>query len=420
MPTLGFPYRSGILHCEDLPLPGIVSRVGTPVFVYSASSILANYDAYSRGYGGVPHTVHYSVKANGSLGILSLLARRGAGFDIVSGGELFRVLQAGGDPAKVVFSGVGKTTDEIDYALRSGIGLFNCESEAELQLLNGRASPRYVRAPVAIRVNPDVSAETHPYIATGLREHKFGVPIAEAEELYRRAASLANLDVIGVACHIGSQILDLSAFLDALRKVLALAGRLRAAGLPIRHLDLGGGLGVGYRPEEESPAIPDYMGALVRELEGRDLHLHVEPGRSIVAQAGVLVASVLYRKPGPDKEFVIVDAAMNDLLRPALYQSHHEILPVVQAEGRPVVTADIVGPVCESGDFLARDRRLSALEPGELVAICTVGAYGFVLSSNYNARPRAPEVLVSGSDLKVIRERETYADLIRGERPVDF
>jgi diaminopimelate decarboxylase len=416
MATLGFEYRDDVLHCEGVPLPTIASRVGTPVFVYSSSSILDNYDAYSRRYGSVPHTVHYSVKANGSLGILALLARRGAGFDIVSGGELFRVLQAGGEPGKVVFSGVGKTADEIDYALGAGIAVFNCESESELKLVNARAAARRTRAPVALRVNPDVSTETHPYIATGLREHKFGIPITEADDLYRRAASLLHLEVKGVACHIGSQILDIQAFLEALRKVVQLVERLRARGLAIRHLDLGGGLGVGYRPEDASPAIADYMCAVLREVEGHDLHLHVEPGRSIVAQAGVLLTTTLYRKPGPEKEFVIVDAAMNDLLRPALYQSYHDVIPVMRAAGRATVTADIVGPVCESGDFLARDRRMPAVEAGELLAVCTAGAYSFVLSSNYNARPRAAEVLVSGADFTVIRDRESYADLIRGER----
>jgi diaminopimelate decarboxylase len=415
MPTLGFHYRAGVLHCEETSLPAIASAVGTPAYIYSASSIRNNYDAYSRRYGSAPHTVHYSVKANGSLGILSLLAGRGAGFDIVSGGELFRVLQAGGDPAKVLFAGVGKTAHEIDEALAAGIACFNCESEAELELLNQRAALRRTRAPLALRVNPDVSAETHPYIATGLREHKFGIPIAEAESLYRRAAALPCLEIKGVACHIGSQILDVGAFVEALRKVIRLVERLRAQGIAIQHLDLGGGLGVGYKPEDESPAIADYMAALLAELEGHDLHLHVEPGRSIIAQAGILLTTVLYRKPGPDKEFIIVDAAMNDLLRPALYKSHHEVLPVCQS-GREPVQVDIVGPICETGDFLARHRRLPAVEPGELLAICTAGAYGFVLSSNYNARPRAPEVLVQGAEFAVIRQRESYQDLIRGER----
>ena len=415
MPTQGFEYRNDELYCEQTPLAQIAERVKTPCYVYSAGTITGNYQAYSKACGAAPHTVHYSVKANSSLGVLGLLARLGAGFDVVSGGELFRVLQAGGDPSRTIFSGVGKTVDEIDYALGAGVGLLSCESEAEIELVDSRASRRLGRAPLAIRVNPDVSAETHPYIATGLRDHKFGVPIAEAEEMYRRAARLEHLSIEGVSCHIGSQIVDLSAFLEALRKSVDLAQRLRRRGIPIQHLDLGGGLGVGYRPGDESPAIATYMTAMLREIAGKDLHLHVEPGRSIVAQAGVLLTTVLYCKRSGAKEFIIVDAAMNDLIRPALYQSHHEIIPVRRAE-RPLVTADVVGPICESGDFLARDRAMAAVEPGEVLAVCTAGAYGFVQSSNYNSRPRAAEVLVDGPRCAVIRDRENYADLIRGER----
>ncbi|MBI3697566.1 MAG: diaminopimelate decarboxylase [Acidobacteria bacterium] len=415
MPTRGFEYRSGLLCCEDVSLEEISSRVGTPAYVYAARSIVENYRAYTRACGAVPHTIHYAVKANGSLGVLALLARHGAGFDIVSGGELFRVLQAGGDPARVVFPGVGKTADEIDYALGAGIAIFNCESEAELELIHERAKRRQMRAPITLRVNPDVSAETHPYIATGLREHKFGIPIGEAEDLYVRAARMENLEIRGVSCHIGSQILDINAFVEALSKILDLIDALRRRGIPIRHLDLGGGLGVGYRPEDETPEIGDYLQALLEKLEGRDLELHLEPGRSIVAQAGILLTTVLYRKQSASKEFIIVDAAMNDLIRPALYKSYHDIIPV-RAAGREPVTADIVGPICETGDFFARDRRMPLVEAGELLAVCTAGAYGFALSSNYNARPRAPEVLVEGGSFTVIRDRETYADLIRGER----
>ena len=415
MPAPAFEYKSGQLHCEEVCLAQIAERVGTPAYVYSARTILENYEAYHRACGPIPHTIHYSVKANGSLGLLSLLARQGAGFDIVSGGELFRVLQAGGDPASVVFSGVGKTADEIDYALGAGIAVFSCESKAEMEVINQRACRRQMRAPVALRVNPDVNAETHPYIATGLREHKFGVPIAEAEELYARAAWLENLDVQGVSCHIGSQIVEIQAFVEALSKVLDLVDCLRERGIRIRRLDLGGGLGVAYRPEDSSPSISEYMQALWKRLPGRDLQLHLEPGRSIVAQAGVLLAAVLYRKRSTTKEFIIVDAAMNDLIRPALYESYHDIIPV-NRQDRPVVKADIVGPVCETGDFFARDRRIPSLEAGELVAICTAGAYGFVQSSNYNSRPRAAEVLVDGPAFTVIRDRETYADLIHGER----
>ncbi|MBI3664953.1 MAG: diaminopimelate decarboxylase [Acidobacteria bacterium] len=413
----GFEYKRGQLHCEDLPLAEVAGRVGTPCYLYSASAIVGNYEAYAQACARVPVSVHYSLKANSSLGVLGLLARRGAGFDIVSGGELFRVLQAGGDPERIVFSGVGKTSDEIDYALGAGIALFNCESDAEVELVNRRACKRRLRAPIALRVNPDVSVETHPFIATGLREHKFGIDIVEAEELYCRAARMEGLVVKGVSCHIGSQIFDIQAFVEALRKILALVERLHGRGISIRHLDLGGGLGVGYRREDASPTIDDYMQALSRELAGRGLHLMVEPGRSIVAQAGVLLATVLYRKRSGAKEFVILDAAMNDLIRPALYESYHDIIAVKPNQGPPV-KADIVGPVCETGDFFARDREITPVAPGDLVAVCTVGAYGFVLSSNYNSRPRAAEVLVDGAGFTVIRDRETYADLIRGERTV--
>jgi len=413
----GFQYRAGQFHCERVPLADIARQAGTPCYVYSARLILDNYQAYARGCAGVPHTVHYSVKANSSLGVLGLLARQGAGFDIVSGGELYRVLRAGGDPSKIVFSGVGKTAEEIDSALEAGIAVFNVESEAELELVEERAAGRPARAPIALRLNPDVSAQTHPYIATGLREHKFGVAIGEAEALYRRAAQMPHLAIEGVSCHIGSQIFDIQAFLEALCKLLDLVETLRQAGISIRHLDLGGGLAVAYRPEETTPRIDEYMPAVLNKLQGRNLHLRVEPGRSIVAAAGILLTRVLYRKRTGEKEFLIVDAAMNDLIRPALYESYHDIVPVKQTRG-PLVTADVVGPVCETGDFLARGRQIPQTAPGDLLALLAAGAYGFVLSSNYNARPRAAEVLVEGDCFTVIRDRETCPDLVRGERTV--
>ncbi len=415
MGAAGFSYRADQLHCEEVCLAEIAARAGTPCYVYSARGILDNYDAYERACGDAPHTIHYSVKANSSLGVLALLARRGAGFDIVSGGELFRVLKAGGDPARVVFSGVGKTAEELDYALGAGIAEFCCESAGEIELLHERARARQARAPVALRVNPDVDAATHPYIATGRRTHKFGIDIAEAEALFARAAALPHLEVEGVSCHIGSQILDAGAFRAAARKLVDLAGRLRRQGLLIRCLDLGGGLGVGYRAADEAPGIEPYVRALLEELRGSGLHLRLEPGRSIVAQAGVLLTRVLYRKRAAGKEFVIVDAAMNDLIRPSLYESYHDIVPIRHAAGPPIV-ADVAGPVCETGDFFARDREMSDVSPGDLLALATAGAYGFVLSSNYNSRPRGAEVLVEGSRFSVIRDRETYADLIRGER----
>jgi len=417
MPTLGFEYRDGRLYCEDTSLAGVAAQCGTPCYVYSAKSIVSNYRAYKDALREAPHEIHYAVKANGSLGILSLLAREGAGFDIVSAGELFRVLSAGGDPAKVVFSGVGKTAAEMEYALKTGIGSFNCESEPELALLHELAQRLGKTPAVALRVNPDINAKTHPYIATGLREHKFGIGFAQAEEIYLRRADFPHLRFEGIGCHIGSQIFDTGVFLEALEKVVALARKLCAAGVPLRQLDLGGGLGVAYSAEDKAPTVTEYAAALARALRGKGLRLLLEPGRSIVGQAGVLLTKVLYRKPAGKKDFVIVDAAMNDLIRPALYQSHHEVMPVQPRNGQ-AIHADIVGPVCETGDFLARDRSLPPLDPGDLLAVCTAGAYGFVQASNYNARPRPAEVLVTGSTPQVIRERETFEDLVRGEKTI--
>ena len=410
----GFEYRDRTLFCEEVSLNDIAERFGTPCYVYAAGAIAANYTSYGDALGDLPHEVHYAVKANGSLGILSLLARRGAGFDIVSQGELFRVLKAGGDPAKVVFSGVGKTAAEMEYALRSGIGSFNCESEGEVALLNEVAGRLGEKPVVALRVNPDINADTHPYIATGLRDHKFGIPFDAAERIYVDSAAFPHLRFEGVSCHIGSQIFDTGVFFEALDKVMELVSRLRGVGVAIRQLDLGGGLGIAYRPEDTAPTISGYAAGLVRSLRGKGLRLMLEPGRSIVGQAGVLLTRVIYRKPAATKEFLVIDAAMNDLIRPALYQSHHEIIPVSRHDAE-TVTADVVGPVCETGDFLARDRRMPAANPGDLLAVCTAGAYGFVLASNYNGRPRAPEVLVEGDVARLIRRRETHDDLIRGE-----
>jgi diaminopimelate decarboxylase len=413
--TGSFHYDGARLFCEQSDLTKIAEREGTPCYVYSSSAILQAFHAYDKAFGDTAHLVCYAVKANGNLAILQLLARAGAGFDIVSGGELFRVLEAGGDPAKVIFSGVGKTVPEIDYALQHGIQAFNCESEPELALLDALAGRHGVKARVALRVNPDVDAATHPYISTGLREHKFGIDIAGAEGVYARARSLANLLLEGVSCHIGSQILDTEPMLQAIDKMFALAERLRAEGIPIRSLDLGGGLGVAYKPGDAAPPIAPFIQAIREKATGTGLTLLIEPGRSIVAEAGALLTRVLNRKNNGAKEFVIVDAGMNDLIRPALYHSHHEIVPLRQS-AQGTIVADVVGPVCETGDFLARNRTLANVMPGDLLAVCDAGAYGFVSSSNYNARPRPPEILVEGATHRVIRRRETYADLIRGEK----
>jgi len=407
-------YSQNDLYCEQVPLATLAARVGTPAYVYSSQAILDNYRAYDEAFEGLPHTVCYAVKANSSMAVLALLAKAGAGFDIVSGGELYRVLRAGGDPARVVFSGVGKTAAEVEYALASGIHSFNCESQSELALIDALAARAGVEARFSIRVNPDVDAATHPYISTGLSQHKFGIAIAEAAAVYADARRFKSLSAEGVSCHIGSQILNEAPLLEALDKVLELAARLRAEGHAIGHIDLGGGLGIAYRPGESTPAIPGFIERLRSRLGDSGVEVMVEPGRSIVGAAGVLLARVLYRKCNGNKQFVVVDAAMNDLIRPSLYHAHHEIQPVRRSL-RPLITADVVGPICESTDFLARDREMADAMPGDFLAVSSAGAYGFVLSSNYNSRPRAPEVLVEGDRWRVIRQRETYEDLVRGE-----
>ncbi len=417
MPLTHFAYRRGQLHCEDVSAEKIARAVGTPAYVYSRAVIEENFRRFDRAFADYPHTICYSVKANSNLAILRLLARLGAGFDIVSAGELHRVLRAGGDPRAVVFSGVGKTAAEMDAALSAGVLLFNAESEEELSLLARRAQRAGRRVNAALRVNPDVNAATHPYIATGLRRHKFGVEFARAEGIYLRAAKLGPLEMAGVSCHIGSQILALTPFLEALEKLLGLAERLRRRGLPIRFLDLGGGLGVPYRKGESAPDVGQYARRVVKLISSaarNGYQVLLEPGRSIVGEAGILLTRVLYLKRNGRKNFVVVDAAMNDLLRPALYGSYHEIRPVTNHTRREIVV-DVVGPVCETGDFLAQGRRLPAPRPGELLAVFTTGAYGAVLASNYNSRPRPPEVLVEGKNFRLVRARETYHDLVQLE-----
>jgi diaminopimelate decarboxylase len=408
-----FEYRDGQLFAEDVSLARLVAEFGTPSYVYSRAAITHNYLAYDHALAGMPHRICYAVKANSNLGVLSVLARLGAGFDIVSGGELARVLRAGGDPRKIVFSGVGKREDEMAAALAAGIGCFNVESEAELRRLSAVAVRLGKTAAVSLRVNPDVDAQTHPYIATGLRDNKFGIDIARAEAVYREAAQLPGLEVVGVDCHIGSQLTQLDPYVDALKRLLELVDRLAAAGIRLRHLDLGGGLGIRYR-EEQPPRPQDYAEAVLPLLVGRGLELWLEPGRSIVGNAGVLLTRVEYLKHAPHKNFAIVDAAMNDLLRPALYNAWQEILPVVPRAAEPAQVYDVVGPVCETGDWLGRARELAVRE-GDLLAIRSAGAYGFVMSSNYNTRPRAAEVLVDGNHVHLVRARETLDDLWRGE-----
>lgn len=413
-----FRYVNGSLHAENVALTEIASCYGTPCYVYSRQALESAFASFRAGFSDSDHLVCFAVKANPSLAILNLFARMGAGFDIVSGGELARVLAAGGDPSKVVFSGVGKTADEMRAALNAGIFCFNVESAAELDRLNQVAGEVGKRAPVSLRVNPNVDAKTHPYISTGLKNNKFGVAYEEAFELYQRAASMPNIDVHGVDCHIGSQLTTLSPFLDALDRLLLLIDRLAARGIRIDHLDLGGGLGVRYQ-DETPPEPSDYIQAVLEKLGSRRLKLIFEPGRSIVANAGVMLTKVEYLKPTASKNFAVIDGAMNDIIRPALYEAVMDIVPVVQPPpDRPVLNWDLVGPICESADFLGRGRAL-ALAAGDLLAVCSAGAYCFSMSSNYNTRNRAAEVMVDGAKHTLVRRRETYADQLALESTLD-
>ncbi|MCF5029840.1 diaminopimelate decarboxylase [Pseudomonas syringae] len=407
-----FNYRDGELFAEGVALSAIAERFGTPTYVYSRAYIEAQYRAYADALSGMPHMVCFAVKANSNLGVLNVLARLGAGFDIVSRGELERVLAAGGKAEKIVFSGVGKTREDMRRALEVGVHCFNVESTDELERLQEVAAELNVRAPISLRVNPDVDAGTHPYISTGLKENKFGIAIAAAEDVYIRASQLPNLEVIGVDCHIGSQLTTLEPFIDALDRLLALVDRLGDCGIHLHHIDLGGGLGVRYR-DEEPPLAADYIKAVRERLAGRDLGLLFEPGRFIVANAGALLTRVEYLKHTEHKDFAIVDAAMNDLIRPALYQAWMDVTAVRPRDSEPRAY-DIVGPICETGDFLAKGREL-ALAEGDLLAVHSAGAYGFVMSSNYNTRGRAAEVLVDGSQAFEVRRRETVAELFAGE-----
>ncbi|MDR0780302.1 MAG: diaminopimelate decarboxylase [Pseudomonadales bacterium] len=404
-----FTYRNHQLHAEDVPLSLIAATYGTPCFVYSRAALEERLRAYQAPLAGRAHLICYAVKANANLAVLNVLARMGAGFDIVSGGELTRVLEAGGDPDKILFSGVGKRVEEMQQALEAGIHCFNVESLPELERLSAVAEHMDKVARISLRVNPDVDAQTHPYISTGLKDNKFGIAIEEAEAFYVKASTLPSIDVIGVDCHIGSQLTTLAPFLDALDRLLLLIDRLAARGIAIRHLDLGGGLGVRY--QEETPPEPHaYIDAVLQKIGSRNLTLVFEPGRSIVANAGVMLSTVEYLKPTASKNFAILDGAMNDIIRPALYQAVMDIVPVVQAPAtREVLPWDLVGPVCESADFLGRNRLL-ALAAGDVLAVRSAGAYCFAMSSNYNTRNRAAEVMVDGAKHTLVRRRETYAD----------
>ena len=413
-----FEYRNGEMFAEEVPLKRIAREVGTPAYVYSLATLKRHFKVFNEAFARVRHIVCFSVKANSNLALLRTFAKEGSGFDIVSGGELFRVLKVGADPKKIVFSGVGKKKEEIEYALNSGILMFNVESEQELLTLNEIASAIGKRAPISLRVNPDVDAQTHPYISTGMKKAKFGVDIKKSLDTYRKAVSLKNVEVVGVDCHIGSQLTSITPFVDALAKVReyldrVLAGEMKKEGAQIRYLDLGGGLGINYH--DETPPLPDdYAKAIIDGLEGLDITLILEPGRVIVGNAGILLTEVQYIKETDTKKFVIVDGGMNDLIRPALYGSYQAIQPVIDNKSQKIVV-DVVGPICESGDFFAKDREISRPQRGDLLAVMSAGAYGFTMASNYNSHPKPPEVLVDGDRYHVVRKRESFDDLINGE-----
>ena len=413
-----FHYQDQALFCEEVPVAEIAREAGTPFYLYSHRTLLHHFRVFDAAFAEIPHIVCFAAKANSNTAILRLFVREGGGVDLVSGGELYRALKAGIDPGKVVYSGVGKRDDEIDFALKTGILMFNVESAQELETINDRAAMLGVRAGIALRVNPDVDPETHPHISTGLKENKFGVDVEASLVAYRRASSLTHLDIKGVSCHIGSQVTKISPFIDALGRLKDLIRRLREEGIAIRYLDLGGGLGIAY--DQETPPHPsEYARAIIDASKDLDCTFIFEPGRVIVGNAGILVTRVLYTKGNDGKRFVIVDAGMNDLIRPSLYGAFHQIQPVLR-RAREEITADVVGPICESGDFLAKGRLLPAFERGELMAVMSAGAYGFTMSSNYNSRPRIPEILVRDDRWYVIRKRETCEDLTRGEEIPDF
>jgi len=413
-----FQYRGDELHCEELPIREIAETVGTPFYLYSLNTLENHFRAFQGAFSKADHLICFSAKANSNIAILRVFIRMGGGVDVVSGGELFRSMKAGASPDKIVYSGVGKRDEEIEYALELPILMFNIESTQELVLINQIAGRMKTRAPVALRVNPDVDPKTHPYISTGLKKNKFGINIQKSLDDYRLANTLPNVKVIGVSCHIGSQLTEVEPFVEAIQRIKELVLKLRAEGMNIQYMDIGGGLGITYN-QEEPPHPRDYAQALMKDLKEMDCTLILEPGRVIVGNAGVLITKVLYTKEGDEKNFIVVDAAMNDLIRPSLYGSYQRVQPVHRGD-KPEWIADVVGPICESSDFLAKDRKLPRTEQGDLLAVMSAGAYGFSMSSNYNSRPRVAEVLVVKDKFFVIRQREEYDDLIRGEIIPDF
>jgi diaminopimelate decarboxylase len=413
-----FHYKKGELYAEEVPVREIVAKYGTPVYIYSASTLVRHFKAYDEAFDGKPHIICFALKANSNSALIHLFAKHGAGADVVSGGELFRALKAGVPSEKIVYAGVGKTADEIRYALKSKILMFNVESENELREIDSIAGEMKVTASIALRINPDIDPQTHPYISTGLKKHKFGIPIEDALEYYKFAKSLKNIAVTGIHKHIGSQLTKISPFVDALKRILILVDELSENGIRIEYLDIGGGLGITYL-HEEPPQPSDLAKRILPLLEDRDLTVVMEPGRSLVGNAGILVTKTLYLKASEDKNFVIVDAGMNDLMRPSLYDAYHHIQPVVKSR-RHTLIVDVVGPICESGDFLAKDREIQKVKQGEYLAVMSAGAYGFSMSSTYNSRPRVAEVMVSGKEFGLVRRRESYADLLRGESMPEF
>jgi diaminopimelate decarboxylase len=413
-----FAYKDNRLFAEEVAIADLAARFGTPLYIYSARTLRRHFRVMDEAFAGTDHLICYAMKALSNLSVLKLFAAMGSGFDIVSVGELMRCLRAGADPGKIVFSGVGKTDEELKAAIEAGILMINVESRPELHRVAHVAGRVRRRAPVSLRVNPDLDPGTHPHISTGHRDSKFGVPLAQVHEYYAEARALPDLDLVGLSTHIGSQITDTAPFIEAANKVAIIVKALRESGVALRYLDLGGGLGIPY--QEEPPPPSEYAAALLGPLRGLGLKLIIEPGRVLVGNAGALLTRVLYLKETDVKRFVVIDGAMNDLIRPVLYEAYHRILPVERRASAPVVTADVVGPVCESGDFFAREREMSEPRDGDLLAVMSAGAYGFVMASNYNSRPRAPEIIVDGAEAHLVRERESFDDLVRGEKIVDL